>query len=736
MGAGDYAGAQTCKDCHQAEFQAWQGSHHDWAMRHAGPDTVKGDFDNAEVTAQGVTSRMFTRDGEYFAITDGADGALTEFKIQYTFGIVPLQQYLVEFPNGRLQALPLAWDTRPAEDGGQRWFHLYPDEQIDHRDELHWTGLQQNWNYMCADCHSTGLEKNYDSRKDAFATTWKEINVACEACHGPGAGHVENQRSGGYLTGGGGDSGLLVQLHDRKGVSWPTDPVTGIATRSGPPSPGVEIQVCAACHSRRGLVAEGRESDPEFLQHHLPALLSEGLYFSDGQIDDEVYVWGSFTQSKMHEAGVTCSDCHDPHSLELRAPGDAVCAQCHLPAKFATSEHHHHPVDSAGADCLACHMPERTYMVVDPRRDHSMRIPRPDLSLQLDTPDACSTCHADRPKEWSAEVFSQWFPEPRPLFQDWGTAFDQARDNQPQAEVSLMSLANDRENPDLVRATAIQELRNYLSPLSGQIVLQGLQDDSALVRLASLRALEAMPPQNRLALARPALADPVLTVRAEAARLLVGVPADSLGPGDIEAMRVALADYVATQEYNADRPESQMNLGNLYAEMGDPAKAEKHYRLALARDSRFSPARVNLAELYRAQGLTTEGMKVIREGLDENPDDPTLHHVAGLALVRSGQSDQAVIELQKAAELAPENPRFAYVYGIALNSTGQPTEALAALETATANHPNDRNILFALATLYRDTGNPAQARKYANRLLQINPADEAALQILRELDQQ
>jgi hypothetical protein len=188
--AATFVGSETCAVCHQAETQLWRGSQHKLAMDHATDKSVLGDFNDAMFEYYGVHSRFFRRDGKFLVETDGPDGKLATFEIKYTFGVDPLQQYLVEFPDGRLQALSLAWDSRPTDKGGQRWFHLYPDEDIRYDDVLHWTKLNQNWNFMCAECHSTGVRKNYDAASDRFATTWAEISVGCETCHGEGSRHV------------------------------------------------------------------------------------------------------------------------------------------------------------------------------------------------------------------------------------------------------------------------------------------------------------------------------------------------------------------------------------------------------------------------------------------------------------------------------------------------------------------------------------------------------------------
>ena len=393
----DYVGRQACSECHPQQLKLWTGSHHDLAMQPAAAGAVLGDFDDTTFTYGAVTSTLFRRDGSYFVRTDGPDGALHEYRVAYTCGVFPLQQYLVEFPRGRYQVLGIAWDTRPAGEGGQRWFHLYPDERVDHRDVLHWTGPHQNWNFMCAECHSTNLRKNYRAAEDRFETAWSEIDVSCEACHGPASRHVEWARKAakGRRTG---DPtlGLVVTLKDASGGAWAFEPKTPVARRTRPLASRVEVETCGRCHARRAqLWPEYRHGQP-LEDTHRVALIEEGPYHADGQILDEVYEYGSFVQTRMYREGVTCSDCHEPHSLRLRFEGSTLCARCHLSSKYDAREHHFHKPGSEGARCVSCHMPERMYMVVDGRRDHSFRVPRPDLSAALGTPNACNDCHKDR----------------------------------------------------------------------------------------------------------------------------------------------------------------------------------------------------------------------------------------------------------------------------------------------------------------------------------------------------
>ena len=438
-----YVGGQICSGCHAIEAERWKGSHHGLAMQKATEATVLGDFAGAQFGHFGVTTTFF-RDGEKFMVrTDGPDPALHEYPIAYTFGVYPLQQYLISMPGGRLQALGIAWDSRPKDQGGQRWFHLYPGQQLKPGDSLHWTGRDQTWNYQCAFCHSTDLKKNYDLAADTYATSWTDIDVACEACHGPGSQHVAWAKT--QAQGGSHDPklGLTNWLKPTDNGHWEMNPQTGIARRTEK-LVSTELETCAVCHSRRKVIAKNPVPGEPYLDAYLPALLEPGLYHADGQIDGEVYEYGSFLQSRMHVAGVTCSNCHDPHSAKLRAEGNALCKQCHLPGKFDVAEHHHHQPGSAGAQCVNCHMPTKNFMVVDARRDHSIRVPRPDLSVSLGTPNACSQCHAGSSAEWAAETVAGWYPNGRQTTPHYGTALHAGRVGAADAEQQLDRLILDQ----------------------------------------------------------------------------------------------------------------------------------------------------------------------------------------------------------------------------------------------------------------------------------------------------
>jgi len=722
-----FVGSTACANCHAAQSEAWRGSQHARAMQDASEQTVHGDFGDASFRHAGITSRFFRRDGRYFVRTDGEDGKLADFEIKYTFGIEPLQQYLIELPRGRLQALGIAWDT-----ARKRWFHLYPGERIGHRDELHWTSRQQNWNFMCADCHSIDVRKNYDAATDAFRTTWTEISVGCEACHGPGSAHLEWARERGADSA----KGLTVALDERRGARWAIDAKSGSAVRSLPRGSVREIEVCAQCHSRRAQIAEGYQAGRPFLDYYVPSLLTEPLYHADGQQRDEVYTWGSFLQSRMHAQGVTCSDCHEPHGGKLRAASpDAVCLTCHAADRFAASTHHLHAADSKGASCVACHMPATTYMVVDPRRDHSFRVPRPDLTATLGTPNACNGCHADKSPQWAAQRIEAAHGKARKGLQKFAEALDAGRRNHPAAEGMLATLAADPAAPGIARATALRELSQHVSREAYAVIEAGARSADGLVRMAVPDAVAGYPPEARVRIAAPLLEDPVRAVRMAAGLALADVPDAMLSAPQRAARAAAVEEYAAAQRASAERPESRLNLGLLAQRQGSPAEAEKHYRDAIALAPDFAPAYVNLADLLRAQGREEEGERILRAGLARAPRSAELHHALGLLHVRRQRYDAALAALGEAARLAPENTRYQYVYAVALHDRGKPRESLKILEAALRRNPVNRDVLVALAQYQAALGRRPEALAHARKLVELAPEDQGLRQLLSQFEQ-
>jgi len=709
-------GAAVCANCHAAQADLWRGSHHELAMQPASKASIRGAFDGTEFVHNGITSRFFTRDGEYLVETDGQDGLLEEFPVRFAFGVEPLQQYLLELPGGRIQVLGASWDSRPQEEGGQRWFHVYGDEFIDHNDVLHWTRPGQNWDSMCAYCHSTELKKNFDLETKAFESTWAEINVACEACHGPGSRHVEWADSDGQdrKENHSGDKGFVVDFDERAAVRWILDPENGNSRRNRPRTTQVEINTCAACHSRRSQIDSRPQPGDELLDNFRPALIYPPLYHVDGQIRDEVYVYGSFLQSRMYQQGVTCSDCHEPHSLTLRAPGSQVCLQCHAAEKFAATEHHLHPAESAGADCIECHMPPTTYMQVDPRHDHSFRIPRPDLSAAFDTPNACTNCHADKSAEWAANVLKTH--DKLPDGDHWQEKLAIILSVQAGARELIAELSADQAVPAIVRASVIVQ-----APLYGDAVLiEGLasQADNAdpLIRWAVARTLQAAPAPVIAEYAPALLEDPVMVVRIAAANALAPVALELLPVHSQNNLQSVLDEYLEAELVNNERAEAHVNIGNLQRKLRRPDRAEHAYQIALDLNPFFVPAYVNLADLYKEQEREATSESLLREAIALLPEQPALHYSLGLSLVRQGRPAEARQELQLAAASADAEPRMALAYALILDAQGETDAAIEYLHGSLDRFGDAPALLATLINFYQRTNQRKAAEPLIMRL--------------------
>ncbi len=730
--APEFVGSATCAACHAQEHADWQTSQHHAAMQVATEQTVLGNFENASFTKDGVETTFFKKDGKFWVRTDGPDGKLEDFEIRYTFGIAPLQQYLVALPGGRYQALGIAWDARPKEDGGQRWYHLYPDQALKSGDPLHWTGIDQNWNYQCAWCHATNLQKNYDAKSRTFQTTWSELGAGCESCHGPASDHVAWATLGEPARE---DKGLLVRFDERRGVTWQMGG-NGQASRSVPRTTAKEIEVCATCHARRQQFSSDPASLASLTDAFRPATLDAGLYHADGQQRDEVFNYSSFIQSKMHAAGVTCSDCHNPHSGKLRQTGNAVCGQCHAPEKFDSGAHHHHGEGTAGSRCTACHMPATTYMGVDARHDHSMRVPRPDRSILLGTPNACTMCHAGKTATWARDAIKGWYPNPKPGAQDFAEAFDLADRGAPGGSAALLKVASSPMSSAIARASALARLGRAPSADALDLAIQSLKIEDPMVRNAAISIIAVADAATRAKALAPLLRDPSRLVRMDAARALAGQPETMLSGDGRAAFEAALSEYVDAQKYNAERPEEQTNLAGLYRDQGRVEEARAAYRTAIGLDPTFVAASISLADLERLQGNERGAEEVLRAAVTANPSSGPAQHALGLSLIRQKRAADAMSPLAEAARIAPEDPRFSYVFAVALHDTGRAGEARDVLKNTLARHPYDREVLTALISYEMEVAQFSTALEYAERLLELEPGNSEVAAFVERLRRQ
>ncbi|MBB3105096.1 tetratricopeptide repeat protein [Azomonas macrocytogenes] len=699
-----------CAGCHVQQVKDWQGSHHQLAMQEANESSVLGDFKDVSFKDDRETTRFFHKDGGFWVNTPNQDGKPADFKVAYAFGIAPLQQYLIELSDGRLQALGLAWNTEK-----HVWFHLYPGQGVDFKNPLHWSKPQQNANFMCVECHTTGFRRNFDPAANRFASQWHSLGVGCQACHGPASRHLAwtTKQAGGV------NAGFAQELSK-------VDNLT-------------EVETCARCHARRAPLGDGFHNEQRLMNDYLPSALTRELYELDGKIKDEVFEYGAFTQSKMFAKGVRCSNCHNPHSTALKVSGNGVCLQCHnlagqsgiagidakgLQAKdYESPEHHHHAQGQAGSQCAACHMPGKFYMGNDFRHDHGFSSPDPVRALKLGTPDACLGCHRDRPEPQVVEQFHRWYGEDKLSVPRYDETLWLVRNGKPGATRALFQQLESRDLPAIHRATLLAELPTYPSERALKIAAIDLANSAPQVREAAIKAIAALlPSEQRRNLLVPLLNDPVRAVRISAAYELLGLHDMSLGNYE-KSWGKAIGEYETVQLSVQERAEANLNLAMLYQANGRSAAVEPYLRAALQRDPDFLPALVSLVQWLHSNYREEEGRRLLDQGLRQHPQSTLLHHANGLALIRKGDRAGALQALAMAARLEPQNTQYGFVLAVALHDSGNQQAALEQLRSMLQRQPSNRSVRLALVEYLNEAKQYSKGIELLEELRQINPAD-------------
>ena len=678
----DFIGSESCKSCHQEEFKKWDGSHHEQAMKIANSESVIADFDNTSFTINGVKSSFFKKEKDYYVNTQGPDGAYHDYKVAYTFGVEPMQQYLVEFPNGAYQCLLTAWDNDKKE-----WYDLQPNLEIKHDEWMHWSGGSMRWNTMCADCHSTNLVKGFDSENLEYNTTFSEINVGCEGCHGPSSLHVDFHKNGKH--------GASPQLFMDKSL-------TSQAL----------VEKCARCHSRRSAITKKFDFKGHFFDHYNPSLLTAPNYELDGQIKDEDYVYGSFVQSKMYHNGVGCNDCHDVHTLDLIETGNSLCLNCHTP-NYNTPEHHFHEIDTKGAQCVNCHMPGKNYMGIDFRRDHSLRVPRPDQSVEYGTPNACNGCHQDKTAEWASKaIIKNYGPDRKDHFSDHLLAGSRGD------KMAYHKLINNPAYPEIARATAVNQLATYQTEQQEiQAVLQYLEDVSPLVRKEAVHLLSDLGSSYFEEELKPLLKDSIRLVRNAASK----------------SLKTNSVEYKEELDMNSDFATGQHQLGVYYESQNNMDWAIKSYQKAIEIDNYFNPSRMNLALLLFKQGKAKDAEELYLKVQEQEPEFNYSYYMLGLLYNEIGDSENALKQLDIACEKSPANVKAFYNYILKLQESGNNAEANIKLGEALTLFPYNENLLYLKLINELNSGNNFAGQATCRRLIEVAPHNSKYSDLLKEL---
>jgi len=670
---------QQCIACHKQSQQDWQQSDHANAMAIADKNSVLANFNNTYAEHYGQQAHFFIKDNRYH-VTISYDANVDTYPIKYTFGHYPLQQYLVETEHGKLQVLPFAWDARSKEEGGRRWYHNYSHEEIRSEDRLHWRQPLQNWNGMCADCHSDGLVRNYDADKNSFNTQFDNINVGCFSCHGDMPEHV--QKSGKRKV------GVDVTALSHPTGQWLRDITDKTAHWQGKKRDNSFMDGCFACHSLRSPLTDGFKANTPFLDQFSPQLPSFPNYHADGQIKEEVYVYGSFLQSKMFAAGVNCLDCHDKHTMKLKIEGNGLCLQCHSGEVFNVKNHHQHNENSTGAKCVNCHMPDSRYMGVDDRRDHSFKIPRPELSNEFNTPNACIKCHETESNQWADENLKKWHGKAKVMLQSKQYLMA-LNSGQAITLAQHWSIVDDEKLDIISRASALQMLSFTTQSISAEKLTPYLKHDEALLRLSAANVGVLLAPTEREKYLSLLLNDKLKAIRIAAARSLVS---SNISTNNQTMFTKAFNELVAANDINSWRGEGRANQALIALEVNDSLGAEKVFKDAIKVEPYFEAGYINLADLYRSQQRTVLVVSVLNQGMKKLPKSGTLQFSFGLHLVRQQKLNKALSYFEKAMKLSPNNAQNAYTYILALDGLGKSKEALEKLKKLIMSYQNKTQL--------------------------------------------
>jgi predicted CXXCH cytochrome family protein len=722
-----YAGSASCQDCHAEEFKQWHGSNHQRAERPINPAEDDAAFEPPRTLQRGAQRSLISVSNSVPQVqTLGLSGKSETHPLSRVIGNDPLRQFLVAGSGGRYQALDAAYDPH-----SNQWFNVFGTEDRHPGEWGHWTGRGMNWNYMCANCHNTRLQRNYDEPTDTYHTTMAEMSVGCEACHGPLKAHGEWQKQ--YGNTGKKDTTLVKQ------------------------SKAQIVDTCGYCHARRTeLTADFKPGENFFNHADLVTVDHSDAYYADGQIRGEDYEYASFLSSKMHDRGVNCLDCHNPHTSKTKLPGNWLCLRCHNGSDPTApvinpvihSRHLVHNFDTngvalnldllayrpsekeKGGECVSCHMSQTTYMQRHGRHDHGFTIPDPLLTKQFGIPNACNRCHKDKDADWALKNCDAWYGEKmnRPT-RERAKLFAQAQRGDTDVHSALLAWQAKETSPYWQAVTL-----GFLEPWAGspdvaKAIIDRLGHTNELVRSVAARvlepALQAEIPGAREAL-ETRLKDPVRNVRIAAAFAL-RTSLDTNSPAGRE-----LSDYLAN---NSDEPAGQLQKGIFEYSRNDLTSALAHFKKAADWDLSSAAIRQELAVVLSAMNRPQEAADVLKEACRLAPEDSESHYKLGLALNELGDAKGALAELQTVVRLEPRHARGWYNLALAQNAAGETDQALVSLARAEGVDSQDFRIPYARATILARLGREKEARLCAQRALEISPNNPEVKSLLESLSQ-
>jgi predicted CXXCH cytochrome family protein len=634
-----YVGSQACARCHDGEYDSWRKTLHVQMTKPIAEARVEGDFrPGTHLEQYGRAYTMDSKDGRYTVSISRGGGPAEKFQVDYTLGARRFQGYLSTLPDGRIYVLPIFWHNE-----SKRWLDWKEIAPVpDHPT----ADLRQIWNITCVNCHATNLARNFNRKSRTYATTWTEMGIGCEGCHGPGADHV-----------------AVADAWDKDPVHAPAKPTAAELRIFSPAkaTPRQTFDACGYCHGNKNNTFFGFKPGDRFEDYALPFLMSEPIPANDPQ--GEFWPDGrpsrfnrpqALTVSGCFQRGeATCTNCHRMHGPEnahmlkvavdmpdgrRTRESDGLCVQCHKALANDTS-HTHHAADSQGSRCIECHMSDVNWRLITRRRDHTFQAPVPELTSRYGVPNACTTCHEDKSPEWAASTMDRWYGnnERRLATVAMSDAMYAAAAGDASALPDVARLAGDRTHGSLIRASAAE--------FAGQLLARG--------STSSPRASHSTPVVNALI---GAANDPEPSVRAVAVTAL-GSIVDDRTTVVIAAHVTDAARVVRVRAAEALLDRGIVRLDGAAGAALERAQAEWAESLRTFND--VARDQTALGRLELARGRTAEAADALDNAVALDPTQARPHVYLGVLAARAGRYDDAIRQFSTARSLQPDYPNLA-----------------------------------------------------------------------------
>jgi tetratricopeptide (TPR) repeat protein len=708
-----WAGSRSCRECHEKFYELWSTSFHGLAMQPYTAALAKTSLtpQKAEIIA-----------GKYRFLADLGQGAVIErtsrgtnsYPITQAMGGKNVFYFLTPLDRGWLQVLPVAYDVRR-----QEWFDTTASAMRhlgDRRDEvLYWKERPLTFNTSCFGCHVSQLAKNYDFKSDSYHTTWAEPGINCETCHGPSAEHAQIFR------------GLPKDHADTADLKLVSVKKLSIEQRN---------EMCAPCHAKMSPVTMNFAPGDRYFDHFDLAAFENADFYPDGRDLGENYTYTQWRLSPCAKSGrLDCIHCHTSsgrYRFKDAAKANEACLPCHEDKVKNAPAHTHHQADTAGNQCVGCHMPMTEFARMK-RSDHSMRPPAPAATLLYHSPNACNLCHTNKDAAWSDKLVREWRKRDyQKLVLERARLIDAARkgDWQKLPDILAYLAAPDRE--EIQTVSLVRLLENCPADGKWPALRKLMADPSPLVRASLPEALGQRLDQPNAEVLVKATRDDYRLVRVRAASALAAVPEESLPEDSRAQVRAAMAEAIASMNARPDDMPSHYNLGNFHMSRQDFSRAAAEFETANRLQPDALPPYVNAALAYNALGQNDRAEASLRRALRLDPTNAAANLNLGMLLAEMEKMSEAEPAFRAAFKADPQSAQAAYNLGI-LMSKEHPDEAITWCERAATLRPHEPKYAYTLAFFQKQQGSTNQAIRTLEQLIAQAPPHAESYALLAQI---